>query len=390
MKYRFHDEMPTSRASILAPEDSGGGAYSLYLSDPIDSWGGYWGVSAKEFGEALAELPEDAKEIRLYINSPGGEVWDGIAMINMLRRHQARVVAHVDGIAASMASVIAITADETVMGVGAQMMIHDSWSIVVGDESDMLAMAARLSKDSDSLAALYAEKAGGTADEWRSAMRDETWYTAAEAVAAGLADRAITRDKAKVEARAVATIDRYGALFRYGGRATAPQPHIAAPKHSVSSEPEESNRKDSDMSDSLKAGICTRLGITDPGALDESAVFAALDEALAEQADPNPAPAGTVLVEQAVMDNLRADAALGRAAHDNMVSQRREQLVKAAIEDGRIAPARRDHWIAALAADEEGQGTVLASLAKGLVPVVEQGHANADQPDDAYPAHWKR
>ena len=155
MTYRFRGDTPptaSSRASILAPEVTSDGIAELYLYDPIDSWGGWWGVSAKEFGEALASLPDDTTEIRLHVNSPGGEVWDAMAIVNQLRRHPARTVAVVDGIAASAASVIAVTCDETVMGVGAQLMIHDAWNIAVGNEADMLAMADRLAKSSNTLA----------------------------------------------------------------------------------------------------------------------------------------------------------------------------------------------------------------------------------------------
>ena len=105
--YRFRGNQPptaASRMSILAPETDSNGVAELHLYDPIDSWGGWWGVSAKEFAAALAALSEDTSEIRLYINSPGGEVWEATAIINLLRRHDAHVVAIVDGLAASAAS----------------------------------------------------------------------------------------------------------------------------------------------------------------------------------------------------------------------------------------------------------------------------------------------
>lgn len=113
----------------------------------------------------------------------------------------------------------------------------------------------------------------------------------------------------------------------------------------------------------------------------------ALTEALAEQAqdepqNANPAaapslPEGVVAVEAAVLEELRADAAAGRQARDAQVAAHREALVQAAINDGRIAPARREHWLTALAADD-GAAEVLAGLTPGLVPVTEVGHAAAD------------
>lgn len=249
MTYRFRGETPpteASRASVLDADTSNGVA-ELFLYDPIDSWGGYWGVSAKEFAEALGALPEDTAEIHLHINSPGGEIWDAMAIVNQLRRHPARVVAVVDGIAASAASVIAATADETVMGVGAQLMIHDAWGIAIGDEADMIAAGARLSKDSNALAQVYAQKAGGTVDEWRDLMRAETWFYGAEAVEAGLADRAEGGDASQSQARAE-VFDM--SLFRFGGRESAPAPRVAraavalAPQIPVSSEPGNTTRKE--------------------------------------------------------------------------------------------------------------------------------------------------
>ena len=214
LEYRFRGSVPpteVSRASILEPVLDGSGVVELFLFDPIDSWGGWWGVSAKEFAAALAGLPDDTGEIRLHINSTGGEVWDAMAIANQLRRHQARVVAVVDGIAASAASVIAVSCDEVVMGVGSQMMIHDASNIEIGNEADMLAMAARLARDSDQIAEIYAAKAGGTVAQWRELMRAETWYSPAEALEAGLADR-ITDEPAS-EAASKAVIDL--SLFRH-------------------------------------------------------------------------------------------------------------------------------------------------------------------------------
>ena len=125
--YRFRGSVPPSpRASIVtvAADDT---TATLRLYDPIDSWGGDWGVSAKEFAAALDALPVGVERIVVQINSPGGEVWEGLAITNQLRRHPATVTAVVDGIAASAASFIAVGgADRVVMGRNAQLMIHDA------------------------------------------------------------------------------------------------------------------------------------------------------------------------------------------------------------------------------------------------------------------------
>ncbi len=226
MMYRFRGSIaPTVgvRASVLSPAVEDGVA-TLRLYDPIDSYGGDWGVSAKEFAVALAALPADTSEIRLHVNSPGGEVFEAVAIMNQLRAHRARVVAVVDGIAASAASVLVASADEAVMGRNATAMIHDAWGMTIGNAADMRQTADVLDKLSDNLADVYgARNATTAAIDWRAAMRAETWFTADEAVAAGLADS--VADGAAVDAKA--GFDLAG--FRYQGREQAPDPLVPVP-----------------------------------------------------------------------------------------------------------------------------------------------------------------
>ncbi len=221
--YRFRGSTlpePGMRASVLAPDsDDMGTSVTLRIYDPIDSWGGDWGVSAKEFAAALSAVPKGTAEIRLHINSPGGEVFEAVAILNQLRAHPARVVAVVDGLAASAASFLAVGADETVMGQNTQLMIHDAWGLCVGNASDMRDVADLLDRLSDNIADVYAAKAGGSTGDWRTAMLAESWYSADEAVAAGLADSVAG------EAIAVnAAFDLAG--FRYAGRDEAPGPIV--------------------------------------------------------------------------------------------------------------------------------------------------------------------
>jgi ATP-dependent Clp endopeptidase proteolytic subunit ClpP len=223
--YRFRGSIEPS-AEVKRPvraeltvEVGDDGVGKLYLHDVIDSWGGYWGVSAKEFNTALAELG-DVSDIHLHINSPGGEVYEGIAILNSLRRHQATVTAIVDGLAASAASFIAVGADHVVMGRNTEMMIHDAWGIVLGPAADMHHMGDRLDKISNNIASVYAAKAGGSDASWREHMLAETWYSAQEAVDAGLAD--------KIEGEEIdpAAIENAFDLsvFKHAGRAEAPKP----------------------------------------------------------------------------------------------------------------------------------------------------------------------
>jgi ATP-dependent Clp endopeptidase proteolytic subunit ClpP len=198
--------------------------------------GDYWdGIDAQTLVPEIRAL--DVDTIDLYVNSPGGSVYDGIAIRNALRQHAARVVVTVDGLAASAASFIACAGDEVVMGENAEIMIHDAWGLAIGNAEDMSAAAEDLDRISDNIAAMYAAKAGGKPEDWRALMKAETWYSAAEAVAAGLADRL---DSDKVAA-ASNVYDL--SMYAHAGRAAAPAPipaaAMAAPRKELQMDPEE-------------------------------------------------------------------------------------------------------------------------------------------------------
>jgi ATP-dependent protease ClpP protease subunit len=173
-----------------------GGVAHLYLYDAIDSWGAPFGVSASEVMAQLLGL--NAAELHVHLNSPGGDYFEAVAIYNGLVSHPAAVTVHVDGLAASAASVVAMAGERLVMGVGAQLMIHQSRTSAYGTADDMTAAAALLDTIDADIAGFYAERAaalGGDADPgtWRAAMSAETWFNAAEAVTAGLADEVAGR-----------------------------------------------------------------------------------------------------------------------------------------------------------------------------------------------------
>lgn len=165
----------------------------IFLYDEI----GMWGITAGDFINELRDIK--AGTISLRINSPGGDVFDGIAIYNAVSRHPATVNVFIDGIAASAASFIAMAGDTVTMMPHSQMMIHEAHGLVIGPAADMRKMADILDKSSDNIASIYAEKAGGTIEEWRAKMSAETWFSDQEAVDAGLADGV---DGVEVEARA--------------------------------------------------------------------------------------------------------------------------------------------------------------------------------------------
>jgi ATP-dependent protease ClpP protease subunit len=151
-----------------------------------DEVGGWLGATADEFINDLRGIT--APKILLRVNSPGGSVTEGIAIANALRSHPASVTVQVDGVAASIASVIAMAGDRVRMMPNALLMVHEASGLCVGEAADMIKMAELLDKISDNIAGAYAARAGGTEAEWRQVMKNETWYRGEEAVAAGLAD----------------------------------------------------------------------------------------------------------------------------------------------------------------------------------------------------------
>jgi ATP-dependent protease ClpP protease subunit len=158
-----------------------------------DEVGGWFGATADQFIADLRGIT--APNLRVRINSPGGSVFEGIAIANALRSHPGNITVQVDGIAASIASVIAMAGDRIEMAPNTMLMIHEASGVCLGNASDMEEMAELLDLISDNIADAYAARAGGTRESWREQMRDETWFLPDDAVKAGLADEAVTMPK---------------------------------------------------------------------------------------------------------------------------------------------------------------------------------------------------
>lgn len=127
--------------------------------------------------------------IHLRINSPGGDVFEARAMATAVRTHSAKVIAHIDGVAASCASWIALSADEVEIAQGAFFMVHNSWTWTIGNKADHAASIKLLEKIDGSIVRDYQEKTGKATTQIQQWMDEETWFTADEALAAGFADR---------------------------------------------------------------------------------------------------------------------------------------------------------------------------------------------------------
>lgn len=176
-----------------------------YIGDDWD------GVSATTFANLLSDIGNGG--IDLHINSGGGSVFDGIAMHAALRNHASDVVSYVDGLAASAASFLAMAGNEIVIEKPAKMMIHEASGIVLGNKREMRQLADVLEELDGTIAEMYVDRAGGKAADWLTRMEATTWYSAAQAVEAGLADR-VANDNSK----AGAPEDRRSQLIRARAR----------------------------------------------------------------------------------------------------------------------------------------------------------------------------
>jgi len=184
----------------------------VYLYDEI----GGWGITAADFIRDLNAI--ETPGIQLHINSPGGSVFDAVAIHAALQNHAATVTTVVDGLAASAASFIAQAGDVRQIEKPGTMMIHDAAGLVYGNARDMLQMADLLNQISDTIAGIYKDRAGtGSISTWRDAMRETSWYDSAKAVSAGLADEILNDTAPPVPD---GPEDRRSALIRARARVT--------------------------------------------------------------------------------------------------------------------------------------------------------------------------
>lgn len=214
-------------AEILIYEDVGAG------------WFG--GVTAKQFSADLKALG-DVKTIDVRINSYGGDVFEGLAIYQQLVQHKAAVTTHIDGVAASIASIIAMAGTEIRIAEAGWIMIHDAWGIAIGPAPEMRRQADLLDSVTEQLAGVYQARSGQPLADLRQWMADETWFSAAEAVDAKLAT--VVAENLRMAAHAAP--ERY--RFRHvpaplAATAAAPDPGAAALRQQVKSQAERFSRR---------------------------------------------------------------------------------------------------------------------------------------------------
>lgn len=263
---------------------------------------GYYGATAADLVHALREL--DVDTIELNLASPGGEVFEGLAIYQALIDHPAAVIVTIPSLAASIASVIAQAGDEVRIAENAKMMIHDAAAYCQGQAADMRATAELLDGVSDNMASLYATRSGvGTVKSWRTAMTQNglmgTWYSAAEAVAAGLADTVVKNGARGEDAEAVWQRSTIARLIAAAAGDPPPAP-VAVDPDPPAPDPEPDPFIDEDVTvileaadlEGLAAALAEHLADDTVPGYDPATLAAALAEAVGN------APAPTAPVRQ--------------------------------------------------------------------------------------------
>jgi len=174
---------PQAKSNWYRIENStGSDSVEILIYDEI---GGY-GINAEVLVSELQKI--NSKTINVRLNTPGGSVFDGIAIYNALRQHPAQIVVDIDGLAASIGSIIALAGDTVRMAKNAYFMIHNPWVLTVGDADELRKTANLLDKISGTLTQTYVDKTGHNNQKISKWMADETWFTAEEALSTGFID----------------------------------------------------------------------------------------------------------------------------------------------------------------------------------------------------------
>lgn len=181
----LRDNAQAERKPLNLVRNDSGSEATLYVYDTIDPW---YGVNAQDVARVVAGL-DMAVTLNVRINSPGGDVFEARAISSQLKQFGGKVVAYIDGLAASAATTIAMAADEVVISDGSFFMIHNAWAMAIGNKVDMTEMATLLDKIDGAIVNDYTGKTGKSIDEVKAWMDAETWFTAQEAVDIGFADR---------------------------------------------------------------------------------------------------------------------------------------------------------------------------------------------------------
>lgn len=368
---------------------------------------GIYGTRSSEFAEKLKEAGDG--DITLRVNSPGGDVYEGLAIMNQLRNHPGKVTAYVEGLAASAASFIVVGgADELIMNKNSELMIHDAMSMVSGNAEEITTALAGLERASENIASIYAEKAGGDSEPWREAMRAETWFTAEEAVEAGLADSVggIVRPAAEVAAMQ----SKFSLMNKFKGRRGTPPADLINKGEDMADTKELSNLLEeiNDTRDGLLSMVNSANELVAALLADSEADAEELADGVEDVEQPEPGeaqpepgeheevseeeaeepaeveqpaeeggdrPEETVTIDAATYAELKAAAEHGWAAAEEKAKAERVAEVDSWISEGRISAALRSKAVAAIERDADAARATYGSNPKGTIPRAALGHA---------------
>ena len=363
-----------------------------------------WEVRASEFVPALDAVTDS--HIDLHISSTGGDVFEALTIMNALKEHPATKTVYIDGLAASAASFIAVgIGGEVIMRPGAEMMIHNAQGGAWGDLNDMHAIIERLESASATIADIYAAKTGTDAKQWRAAMDTETWFSADEALSAGLVDRVEAAGEG-VDNRKLAGVSNTvrGGRYRRREDAPAPQPALMNRRGAREEKPMSFIDKlkaalgadpNTSQDDLLKLvnvavdGFNPEVAVKDNQSEETVTAETANDDeenqeqvAVKDNQSEETATAETestdafgdvVTIDRYVYEDLLKRAATGDASVKRDHQMEVAAMVDTAIKAGKVLAARRDALIAQGLEDTTALKNHLAKLAPGTIPVSEKG-----------------
>ena len=360
-----------------------------------------WEVRAAEFVPALDAVTDS--HIDLHISSPGGDVFEALAIMNALKEHPSTKTVYIDGLAASAASFIAVgIGGEVIMRPGAEMMIHNAQGGAWGDMNDMHAIIERLESASATIADIYAAKTGTNAETWRAAMDAETWFSADEALVAGLVDKVEAAGEG-VDNRKLAGVSNTvrGGRYRRREDAPAPQPalmnrrgareekpmsFIDKLKAALGADPNTSQDDLLTLVNVAVAGFNPEVAVKDNQSEEIVTAETASDdeenqEEVAVKDNPSEEPetesidafGDVVTIDRGVYEDLLKRAATGDASVERDHQMEVAAMVDTAIKAGKVLAARRDALIAQGLEDTTALKNHLAKLAPGTIPVSEKG-----------------
>ncbi|HUV08065.1 MAG TPA: head maturation protease, ClpP-related [Spirochaetia bacterium] len=375
--------------------------YAMETEDEVgeisifDQIGGWFGVSVDEFKKDFDAIKKK-KQVKLLLSSPGGDVSDGMAIYNLLSGIREKLSIEVMGVAASIASIVALSGKELVMGEGSYLMIHDPWSWTIGDAKEMRRIAGVLDKMGGQLANIYARNSNLSLEEVVGKMGEETWFTAEEAVEAGFADSV-------VEYGEVAALAFDMDKFHYNNipdrikqlAALAVEQNKQEPIPAQSGE-DKSNNTGEETLDTLTKILEAFSELSD----EEKAKMTAEDRKAVTEIFGFEVPVveSTDLTE--TVENLQAKVALQGEQIDLLLNEKQEvskelanlkkeklttektQVIEQALSEGRITPKNRERWEDQYDRDPEGTKNLLEKQEPVVDLSVRGTGAGGEEPEE--------